>query len=61
LEQVPGMKRVTAGGDKGYDTRDFVAECRRPSGATSAHATPPRAAVPHGKIRPFDHDTILSW
>ena len=28
LEQIPGTKRVTAGGDKGYDTADFVAECR---------------------------------
>jgi transposase len=28
LEQVPGMKRVTAGADKGYDTAEFVAECR---------------------------------
>jgi transposase len=28
LEQVPGTKPVTAGGDKGYDTSDFVAECR---------------------------------
>ena len=28
LEQLPGTKRVTAGGDKGYDTLDFVAECR---------------------------------
>jgi transposase len=28
LEQVPGTHRVTAGGDKGYDTADFVAECR---------------------------------
>jgi len=28
LEQIPGQKRVTVGGDKGYDTRDFVAECR---------------------------------
>ena len=28
LEQVPGDGRVTVGGDKGYDTRDFVAECR---------------------------------
>lgn len=28
LEQVPGEERVTVGGDKGYDTRDFVAECR---------------------------------
>jgi transposase len=28
LEQLPGG-RVTVGGDKGYDTRDFVAECRQ--------------------------------
>jgi len=28
LEQVPGSKRVTVGGDKGFDTRGFVAECR---------------------------------
>jgi transposase len=28
LEQLLGTKRVTVGGDKGYDTRDFVAECR---------------------------------
>ena len=28
LEQIPGEKLVTVGGDKGFDTRDFVAECR---------------------------------
>lgn len=28
LEQVPGDKRVTVGGDKAYDTAGFVAECR---------------------------------
>jgi transposase len=28
LEQVPGTKRVTVGGDKGFDTFGFVAECR---------------------------------
>jgi transposase len=28
LEQVPGTKQVTVGGDKAYDTADFVAECR---------------------------------
>jgi transposase len=28
LEQIPGHQRVTVGADKGYDTRDFVAECR---------------------------------
>ena len=28
LEQIAGTKRVTVGGDKGFDTADFVAECR---------------------------------
>jgi transposase len=34
LEQLPGDRRVTVGGDKGYDTKDFVAECRH------MHVTP---------------------
>jgi transposase len=28
LEQIPGNQRVTVGGDKGYDTADFVGQCR---------------------------------
>ena len=28
-ESLPGKHRVTLGGDKGYDARDFVAELRR--------------------------------
>ena len=28
LERVPGDGRITVGGDKGFDTRDFVGECR---------------------------------
>jgi transposase len=28
LEQLPGTKPVTVGGDKGFDTHAFVAECR---------------------------------
>ena len=28
LEQLPGDHQVTVGADKGYDTQDFVAECR---------------------------------
>ena len=28
LEQLPGDQRLTVGGDKGYDTGEFVAECR---------------------------------
>ncbi len=29
LERVPGSRRVTIGGDKNYDTADFVTKCRR--------------------------------
>ncbi|MCW5979616.1 MAG: IS5 family transposase [Bryobacteraceae bacterium] len=28
IEEVPGDHRVTVGADKGYDTADFVSECR---------------------------------
>ena len=28
LEQLPGDGRITVGGDKGFDTTEFVAECR---------------------------------
>jgi IS5 family transposase len=28
LQQIPGSGRVTVGGDKGFDTADFVRECR---------------------------------
>src|SRR5467141_1395142 len=28
MEQIPVTKQVTVGGDKAYDTADFVAECR---------------------------------
>jgi transposase len=27
-ERLPGTRRITLGGDKGYDTRDFVESCR---------------------------------
>lgn len=29
IEQISGEHRVTVGADKAYDTRDFVAECRK--------------------------------
>jgi transposase len=28
LEQIPSTRRVTVGADKGYDTKDFISECR---------------------------------
>jgi len=34
LEQIPGTNQVTVGGDKGFDTAGFVAECR------NLHVTP---------------------
>jgi transposase len=34
LEQITGVHRITVGADKGYDTRDFVRECRH------LHVTP---------------------
>lgn len=43
LEQIPGSQRVTVGADKGYDTRDFVAECRN-LGATPQVAQNERRA-----------------
>jgi hypothetical protein len=55
LEKIPGTKAVTVGGDKGFDTRDFVKECRnlrvtphvaqnhaRPGGSAPAHHGLPR-------------------
>jgi transposase len=48
LEQVPGTKAVTVGGDKGFDTRDFVKECRH-MGVTphvaQNHARPGGSAI----------------
>ena len=37
LEKVPGDGRITVGADKGYDTREFAAECRHMN-------VPPRVA-----------------
>jgi len=48
LEQVRGTKAVTVGGDKGFDTRDFVKECRH-MGVTphvaQNHARPGGSAI----------------
>ncbi len=48
LEQIPGTKVVTVGGDKGFDTRDFVKECRH-MGVTphvaQNHARPGGSAI----------------
>ncbi len=48
LEQVRGTKAVTVGGDKGFDTRDFVKECRHMGVAPHVaqnHARPGGSAI----------------
>ena len=32
LEQIPEKGRITVGGDKGFDTQEFIEECRRTNG-----------------------------
>ena len=48
LERLPGTRLVTVGGDKGFDTRGFVEECRN-VGATphvaQNHARPGGSAI----------------
>ena len=43
LDKVPGKRRITVGGDKGYDTRDFVTACRE----YKRHAARGAAATDH--------------
>src|SRR6266853_2065161 len=48
LEQIPGTKPVTVGGDKGFDTRGFVAECRNlrvTAHVAQNHARPGGSAI----------------
>src|SRR5579864_5010933 len=48
LEKVPGTGWITVGGDKGFDTFGFVAECRnvRVVPHVAQNHGPPRAAAP---------------
>ena len=48
LEQIPGDNEVTVGGDKGFDTRDFVGECRHMN-------VTPHVAQNHGTARRQRH------
>jgi IS5 family transposase len=43
-ESLPGARRITLGADKGYDTREFVAECR------ARNVTPHVAQKQHSAI-----------
>jgi len=53
-ERIPGTKRVTLGGDKGFDTQGFVAECRN-LGVTphvaQNHARPGGSAIDNRTTR----------
>ena len=40
LEQIPGTRQVTVGGDKAYDTADFVAEYRNLAECRNLKVTP---------------------
>ena len=58
LQQIPGTKPVTVGGDKGFDTRGFVAECRNlratPHVAQN-HARPGGSAIDARTTRHFGY------
>lgn len=48
LEKLPGTQPVTVGGDKGFDTRDFVHECRNlrvTAHVAQNHARPGGSAI----------------
>lgn len=51
LEKLPGVHRVTVGGDKNYDTAAFVAECRE------MHVTPHVAQNTSGRRSAIDERT----
>jgi transposase len=51
LERLPGVHQVTVGGDKNYDTADFVAECRE------MHVTPHVAQNTSGRRSAIDGRT----
>ncbi len=43
VEAVPGRHRITVGGDKAYDTREFVQALRALKGRTPCGPKPQRA------------------
>ena len=50
-EKIPGVKRITLGGDKNYDTKDFVRELR------GMNITPHVAQNNHNRARAIDERT----
>jgi hypothetical protein len=45
VEKIPGWHRVTLGGDKGYDHKEFVAELRDHQVTHTWPASPPRSSM----------------
>lgn len=62
-ERLAGTRRITLGGDKGYDTRDFVASCRAlkitPHVAQN-HARPGGSALDARTVRHRGY-TVSQW
>jgi hypothetical protein len=50
LEQVAGDGRITVGGDKGFDTAEFVAECRHMNVTPHVAQHTSRAAAPSTRV-----------
>jgi hypothetical protein len=44
--KLPASRRITLGGDKNYDTRDFVSTVREAAPARLMHAPPGMPAMP---------------
>lgn len=74
LYMLGGTKRITVGGDKGYDTKDFVAECRelnvtphvaqnvsprRPSAIDARTTSPPGYAISQRKRKLIEE--VWGW
>jgi len=53
IEQIPAGQRVTVGADKGYDTKEFVAECRQMNVTRTWRRTPSAAAGAPSTLAPL--------
>src|SRR5258707_13121271 len=54
-ERLPGSRRITLGGDKGYDTSDFVADCRALTVTPHVARNQARRGGPAPVVRPGAH------
>jgi hypothetical protein len=70
LQDIPGIGRVTVGGDKGFDTADFVGECRnlrmaqnlgRRGGSAIDSRTTPHAGYPISQKKRKRIEECFGW